>query len=197
VTASTRPRTELSALKRELALQAWLLAGFIGLLWGLEIIDQLVFRGALDTLGIRPRSMEGLRGILLAPLLHGGFAHLAANTLPLLILGWMVMLRETRDVFVVTALATVVGGLGVWLVGGAGTIHVGASILIFGYLGYLLLRGWFDRRLLSVVGSLAVALLYGGLVFGVLPGQPGVSWEGHLFGFAGGVLAARLLRRRS
>jgi membrane associated rhomboid family serine protease len=195
---STRPEKAAAVeLRRELKLQATLMVGFVGLLWAIELVDQVVFRGALDSLGIRPRSMSGLYGIPLAPLLHGGFGHLAANTVPLIVLGWMVMLRETRDIFVVTLLSTLVGGAGVWLVGGAATVHVGASILIFGYLGYLLLRGWFDRGFWSMAGSILVALLYGGLVFGVLPGQPGISWEGHLFGFAGGVLAARLLRRRA
>jgi membrane associated rhomboid family serine protease len=195
---STRPeKASALELRRELKLQATLMVGFVGLLWAIELVDQVVFRGALDSLGIRPRSMSGLYGIPLAPLLHGGFGHLAANTVPLIVLGWMVMLRETRDIFVVTLLSTLVGGAGVWLVGGAATVHVGASILIFGYLGYLLLRGWFDRGFWSMAGSILVALLYGGLVFGVLPGQPGISWEGHLFGFAGGVLAARLLRRRA
>ena len=184
-------------LKRELWLQVCLLGGFVALLWAIEIVDQVLFGGALDTLGIRPRTVSGLKGILFAPFLHGGFAHLVANTFPLMVLGWMVMLRETRDIITVSALSAVVGGIGIWLFGGAGSVHVGASILIFGYLGYLLLRGWFDRSVLSILGSLVVAVLYGSLIFGVLPGQAGISWEGHLFGFAGGVLAARLLRRKT
>ncbi|MEJ7728677.1 MAG: rhomboid family intramembrane serine protease [Polyangiaceae bacterium] len=183
-------------LKRELFTQAAIRGGGLALLWVLEIVDQLFLHGSLDQLGIRPRTLTGLRGILLAPLLHGGFAHLVSNSVPLLVLGWMVMLRETRHIFPVTALATLVGGLGVWLVGAPGSVHIGASIVVFGYLGYLLLRGWFERSLWSIVGSLFVAVLYGGLVLGVLPGQAGVSWEGHLFGFLGGVLAARLMRKK-
>lgn len=195
----TREPTGLAfrELKRELLVQGALLGGGLALLWALEIVDQLFLRSSLDQLGIKPRTLSGLRGILLAPLLHGGFAHLISNTLPLLVLGWMVMLRETRHIFPVTALATVVGGLGVWLVGSPGSVHIGASIVVFGYLGYLLLRGWFERSVSSIIGSLIVAALYGGLVFGVLPGQAGISWEGHLFGFLGGVLAARLMRRKA
>jgi membrane associated rhomboid family serine protease len=183
-------------LKREVFTQAAILGGGLALLWVLEIVDQLFLRGSLDQLGIKPRTLSGLRGIVLAPLLHGSFAHLVSNSVPLVVLGWMVMLRETRHIFPVTALATVVGGLGVWLIGSPGSVHIGASIVVFGYLGYLLLRGWFERSLWSILGSLFVAVLYGGLVFGVLPGQAGISWEGHLFGFLGGVLAARLMRRK-
>jgi membrane associated rhomboid family serine protease len=183
-------------LKREVLTQAVILGGGLALLWVLEIVDQLFLHRSLDQLGIKPRTVTGLRGIVLAPLLHGGFAHLVSNTVPLVVLGWMVMLRETRHIFPVTALATLVGGIGVWLIGSPGSVHIGASIVVFGYLGYLLLRGWFERSLWSILGSLFVAVLYGGLVFGVLPGQAGVSWEGHLFGFLGGVLAARLMRRK-
>lgn len=181
-------------LKRTLKAQAAILFGFVALIWALELVDQLLLGGGLDRFGIQPRTMVGLRGIPLAPILHGGFGHLAANTGALVVLGWLVMLRKTAHFFVVGAIATLVGGVGVWLIGASRSTHIGSSIVIFGFLGYLLLRGLFDRRWLVMAGSVAVGLLYGGALFGLLPGQPGVSWEGHLFGFAGGVLAARLLR---
>ncbi|MBW2459300.1 MAG: rhomboid family intramembrane serine protease, partial [Deltaproteobacteria bacterium] len=157
-------------------------------------IDVAILGGALDHWGIRPRSIVGLRGIVLAPFLHGGIGHIGANTGPLLVLGWFVMLSQTRNFFTVGILSSLVGGAGVWLIGASNSIHIGASITIFGFLGYLLLRGWFDRRFWVIIGSVLVALSYGGLVFGVLPGQPGISWEGHLFGFIGGVLSARVMR---
>ncbi|NEO02697.1 MAG: rhomboid family intramembrane serine protease, partial [Moorea sp. SIO3I7] len=138
----------------------------------------------------------GLRGILFAPFLHGGFSHLISNTIPFLVLGWFVMLQETSDFFVVTSITMVVGGLGVWLLGAPNSVHIGASVLIFGYLGFLLFRGFFERNLPSIFLSILVGFLYGGLVWGVLPSQPHVSWQGHLFGFIGGILAARLLARR-
>ncbi|HZO11888.1 MAG TPA: rhomboid family intramembrane serine protease [Polyangiaceae bacterium] len=188
---------EWAGLKRELKLQAIILFGFVALLWAIEIVDQVVFRGALDNLGVRPRSLVGLPGILLAPFLHGGFAHLMANSVSLLLLGWLVMLRETRDFFVVAVLGTLVGGIGIWLIGPSGSIHIGASIVVFAMLGYLLLRGWFDRRFWPIAGSVVIGLLYGGMLFGMLPGQAGISWEGHLFGFVGGGLAARLLGPRT
>ncbi|WP_437784525.1 rhomboid family intramembrane serine protease [Sorangium sp. So ce1097] len=188
--------TETRSITRELKLHAMLLGGFVALLWAIEILDFLIFRGSLDALGIRPRTASGLVGIALAPLLHGGFAHLAANTVPFLALGWLIMLRRTTDLVLVTLLSALVGGLGVWLIGAPSSVHVGASGVIFGYFGFLLLRGWFERSAVSIALSLVVGLVYGGMIWGVLPTRMGISWEGHLFGFLGGVLAARLLAGR-
>lgn len=179
--------------RQEIKTQAIILATFVAIFWLLEILDQFVFRGSLDIFGIIPHQVVGLRGILFAPFLHGDFPHLIANTVPFLILGWLVMLQETSDFFIVTGLTMLVGGLGVWLFAAPGSIHIGASILIFGYLGFLLLRGYFQRNIPSILLSILVFLLYGGTIWGVLPSRPGISWQGHLFGFLGGVLAAKLI----
>ena len=179
--------------RQEIKTQAIILATFLAIFWLLEILDQFVFRGSLDYFGIIPHQVIGLRGILFAPFLHGDFPHLIANTVPFLILGWLVMLQETSDFFIVTGLTMLVGGLGVWLFAAPGSIHIGASILIFGYLGFLLLRGYFQRNIPSILLSILVFLLYGGTIWGVLPSRPGISWQGHLFGFLGGVLAAKLI----
>lgn len=184
------------SLLSEAKTQATALFGFVALLWLVEIIDWVIFGGRLDRYGIRPRQLAGLWGILFAPFLHGNFEHLTANTLPLLVLGWLVMLRETGDWLVVTVLSALVGGLGTWLIGAANTSHIGASGILFGYFGFLLMRGYFERSLVAIAFSILVISLYGGIVWGVLPGQPGISWEGHLFGFIGGALAARLLARQ-
>jgi len=184
-------------VKEGLKVQALILFGFVSLLWVLELVDTFLLLGYLDRFGIKPREIDGLWGILFAPFLHGGIRHLAANTGPLIILGWFVMWRRTRDWFYVAAIGSLIGGLGVGLVGSAHSVHIGASILCFAFLGYLMLRGWFDRRVVPIVGSIVIAALYGGLLFGVLPGRAGVSWEGHLFGFIGGIVAARLLAKRS
>ena len=179
--------------RQEIKTQAIILATFVAIFWLLEILDQFFFRGSLDIFGIIPHQVIGLRGILFAPFLHGDFPHLIANTVPFLILGWLVMLQETSDFFIVTGLTMLVGGLGVWLFAAPGSIHIGASILIFGYLGFLLLRGYFQRNIPSILLSILVFLLYGGTIWGVLPSRPGISWQGHLFGFLGGVLAAKLI----
>jgi len=186
---------ETQALAREVKTQATILGGLVAAMWGLELIDLVIFQGALDGYGILPRTIIGLRGILFAPFLHGGLPHLIANTVPFLTLGWFVMLQKTSDFFIVTTITMAVSGLGVWLIGSPG-LHIGASGLVFGYLGFLLLRGYFQRNIPSILLSLIVGFLYGGAIWGVLPTVPGVSWEGHLFGFIGGIIAARLLSQR-
>lgn len=189
-------KEEVKAIVRELKTQAFILGGFIATFWILEIIDTFFMKGALNYYGIRPRNIHWLEGILFAPFLHGDFLHLAANTLPFAILGWLVMLQETSDFFIVTGITALVSGLGIWLFGESHTIHIGASGLIFGYLGFLLLRGYFQRNFISIILSAIVGFLYGSLLWGMLPSLPGISWEGHFFGFVGGVLAARMLSRR-
>ncbi len=182
-----------NAITKELRNQAAILSTSVALMWSIEIIDIFVLRGSLDRFGIRPHSIAGLWGILFAPFLHGGFSHLIANTLPFITLGWLVMLQETSDFFIVTAIAMVVGGLGTWLTGSPDSIHIGASGVVFGYLGFLLFRGYFLRNMPSIAVSVIVGVFYGGLIWGVLPLQVGVSWQGHLFGFIGGAIAAKFL----
>jgi membrane associated rhomboid family serine protease len=179
----------LRVLGRNVGVLFW----FVAFLWMLELIDLLLLSGALDRLGIHPRDLDHWWGIFAAPFLHGGLPHLIANTVPLVVLGWFVMMRGLNTFLSVSALAVVLGGLGVWLFADPRTVHIGASGLIFGFLGYLLLRGFFERSLSAVFVAVIVAVLYGGALLGVLPGQPGVSWEGHLFGFLAGAAAARIL----
>lgn len=182
-----------TAITKELRTQGIILGSTVALLWTIEVLDVFVFRGWLDRFGIQPHSISGLWGILFAPFLHGGFGHLMANTVPFVTLGWLVMLQETSDFFIVTVIVMVIGGLGTWLTGSPNSIHIGASGVIFGYLGFLLFRGYFLRNVPSIAVSLIVGLFYGGLIWGVLPGQAGISWQGHLFGFIGGAIAARFL----
>ena len=167
----------------------------LAILWGLEIADQLVLGESLDSYGIKPRAWIGLRGIVLAPFLHGGFWHLTANTVPLFILGWFVMLHGTTMFFEVSVMVMILGGLGTWLIGASNSVHIGASGLVFGYFGFLVLRGYFERSLGSILIAVVVGSLYGGLLWGILPSRPGVSWEGHLCGFVGGAASAWLMVR--
>jgi membrane associated rhomboid family serine protease len=189
----TRPDHPITRVSRHLGRHAALLATIVVVLWFLEIIDQFILMGSLDAFGIRPRTWSGLGQILIAPWLHVGFGHLAANTIPFVILGWLVMLRRTSDFVVVVLVSALVSGLGIWLFGGGRTIHLGASGVIFGMLGALLARAYFERSWAALGLAVIAGLLYGGMLWGVLPGAPGVSWLGHFFGFLGGVLAARLL----
>ena len=176
--------------------RAALVGGFVVVLWALELVDTALF-GLLDGFGIRPRETFGLVGIPLAPFLHGGFDHLLANTLALLPLGMLVAARDRRDFVVVSALVALLTGVAVWLVGAGGSVHIGASGLVFGYLGYLLGLGWFEKSPRTIAIAVLVGAGYGGLIYGVLPGQPGVSWESHLFGFVAGVLVSKWLARRA
>ncbi len=164
----------------------------LGVMWALEAIDWMLPGNRLDDLGIRPRTLPGIACIPLAPFLHAGFAHLMANTLPFLVLGWLVVLRSHGEFILATVMTTLVGGAGVWLIGASESIHLGASSLVFGYLGCLLLRAYFERTPLSLIVSILVGVVYGGYLWGVCPGaDPDVSWESHLLGFVGGVRRMR------
>jgi membrane associated rhomboid family serine protease len=175
--------------------QAMTLGSGVAALWG-SFAANLVLGGSLLQYGIVPRSLDGLWGIVIAPFLHGNFAHLLSNTVPFLILGWLIMLRNRKHLLPVTLAAMLGAGLTAWLLGASGSVHIGASGVIFGYLGFLMLAGLYARTWGSILLSVLVTGLWGGLVFGVLPGQPGISWQAHLGGFIGGVWAAKLLRKK-
>jgi membrane associated rhomboid family serine protease len=165
----------------------------VAIMWVVEIVD--VFAGDLDSAGIRPRDVDGLTGIVLAPVLHGGFGHLIGNTVPFLILGGAIALSGLARIAAVTAIVALVGGFGTWLTAPAATVHIGASGLVFGFAAYLVARGAYSRRPLHLVAAVAVIVIYGStLLFGLVP-TPGISWQGHLFGAVGGVVAAWLLHR--
>ncbi|MET1060783.1 MAG: rhomboid family intramembrane serine protease [Nocardioides sp.] len=168
---------------------------FVALLYVIELVDTLLDH-RLDREGVEPQQTDGLLGILFAPLLHGGWEHLMGNTVPLLVLGFLVLLSGVRLWLQVTAIVWVVAGLGTWLVGPPNTVHLGASVLIFGWLVFLLLRGFVSRRFGQILLGLLILFLYGGVLWGVLPGQPGISWQGHLFGAVGGAIAALVLSGR-
>jgi len=169
---------------------------FTAVLWVVEFYDQLTGE-RLDQDGIVPRSVDGLEGILWAPLLHGGWAHLIANTLPFVIFGFLVLANGIGRFLLVTAVIWVLAGLGVWFTAPDGSVTVGMSGVIFGWLTYLLVRGFFARSVGQIVLALVVFFFWGGILLGVLPGQEGISWQGHLFGALAGVLAAWLVARRS
>ena len=170
-----------------------LIAGFLSTIWAIETLNGFMGH-RLNTWGILPRTEIGLRGIPLSPFLHANFSHVLSNTVPFLILGGLVALQGARKLIWVSLFIIVAGGAGVWLLGRP-AIHVGASGLVFGYFGYLVAAGWYDRSLGSIVVAVAVIFLYGGLLLGVLPTTGFVSWEGHLFGLLAGVVAARFARK--
>ncbi len=183
----TRPAATTRTPRVVTALEV--IVGFVALLYVVELLDTLAGH-RLDAAGVRPREVDGLDGILFAPLLHSGWSHLVANTLPLLVFGFLVLLAGVARWLAVTAVVWFVGGAGTWLTGQPHSVHIGASVLAFGWLVYLLLRGVFSRRIGQVLVGIALLVLYGSVLWGVLPGQPGISWQGHLFGALGGGAAA-------
>lgn len=174
---------------------ASVLGGTLAVFWAVFVVNSLL-GGALSTLGVIPRTTKGLRGILFAPFLHASLSHLVANSIPFVALGWMVMLRDERHFIPVTVAGMIGSGLIAWLLGAPGTVHIGASGVIFGYLGFLMLSGWYARSFGSILLSVIVTLVWGSLILGMMPGEPGISWQAHIGGFLGGVLAARTFRVR-
>ncbi|GAA1186622.1 rhomboid family intramembrane serine protease [Ornithinimicrobium humiphilum] len=166
----------------------------VGLMWVSELLD-LLTPLQLDAYGIRPREADGLVGIVLSPFLHLGLPHLVANTSGLLVLGGLVA-TTTRHLWVVTAGVVLLGGAAVWLLGAPRTVVIGASGVVYGYAAFLVVYGFVSRRVAPALVGVLVAVLYGGLLWGVLPLQPGISWQGHLFGGAAGVMMAVVLGRR-
>ncbi len=169
--------------------------GLVAVLWIVEALDTLL-KHRLDAYGIRPHQIGGLRGIVFAPFLHTGWGHLIGNTLPLAVLGLIIAVKSVQRFVSVAVIVAVSSGLGAWLVGSSNSLHLGASGLIFGLLTYLLVRGWFAQKLGQILIGVVVALFYGTMLFGVLPVTTAVSWEAHLFGAIGGVVAAYLLDRK-
>jgi len=168
------------------------LVGLVAIMWIAEMVD-VVVGGRLDGLGIEPRDADGLVGVVLAPFLHAGFGHLIANTIPLLLMGFAIALSGLARVVGVTVIVGLVSGLGTWLIAPAGTVHIGASGLVFGYATYLIARGIFSRNLVHLALGAVLVLVFGTVLLGGLIPEDGISWQAHLFGAIGGVIAARLL----
>jgi membrane associated rhomboid family serine protease len=176
--------------------------GFVLLLYLVELFDSLTGH-RFDDNGIRPLETDGLWGVAFAPLLHADWQHLIANTGPALVLGFLMTLAGLSRFIYATAIVWILGGLGTWLIGNLGapsyngvvieTNHIGASGLIFGWLTFLLVFGFFTRKVWEIVVGVIVLFVYGGILLGVLPGTFGVSWQGHLCGAVAGVIAAYVL----
>jgi membrane associated rhomboid family serine protease len=181
--ASSRSKQSLGERMKSGAV--WIV-GFVAIIWVVELINMSMdYR--LNAWGIVPREVSGLRGIPCSPFLHAGIPHVLLNTIPFIILGTLVIIRGVNNFLGVSLFIILLGGLGVWIFGRHAQ-HVGASGLIFGYFGYLLARGWYGRDLISILIAVLVLILYGGMIWGMLPLREYVSFEGHLCGFiAGGI----------
>lgn len=186
--ATTERSQQRSRLTGGLVVLLWA----VGVMWVAEMVDTAL-GGDLDALGIEPRELDGLIGVALAPFLHAGFGHLIANTVPLLVMGFAIALGGLARVVAVSVTVALVSGLGTWLVAPADTLHIGASGLVFGYAAYLIARGVFSRNLVHLLAGAVVVIFFGTALLGGLVPEEGVSWQAHLFGAIGGILAARML----
>ncbi len=172
------------------------MGGALVLLWLIEFVDVLS-GNMLDYLAIRAQDPQGLVFILTAPFLHFGWQHLISNSVPFFVFGWLVMMSGRNRWLITTAISIVVSGLFAWALTPAGAYVAGASGLIFGWFAYLLVRGLWTRDWRQILIAVALVVVYGGMIWGVLPTQPGVSWQAHLGGAIGGVIAARVTARRN
>ena len=169
----------------------------VTIIWVVYILNILVFVVDFRALGIRPRNVSGLIGIIFSPFLHGSWGHLISNSIPLFILTFLIAQFYNKLFVPVTIFSVFVGGFAVWLLAQSNSIHIGASGVIFSYIGFLLFSGIFRRSLKSILIGLVIVFLYGGvLLSGIMPGQEGISWQGHLFGAIAGIIAAYIYRNK-
>jgi membrane associated rhomboid family serine protease len=173
-----------------------LVLALVAVMWVVEAVDQLA-DGRLDAYGIVPREVDALDGVAFAPFLHAGWDHLIGNTIPFLLLGFAIALGGVARVATVTVIVALVGGIGTWLVAPSNTVHIGASGIVFGFAAYLVARGVYSRSMMQIALGVVVLAVWGTTLLRGLVPEDGISWQGHLFGAIGGVLAARLLHRRA
>jgi membrane associated rhomboid family serine protease len=171
-----------------------LLIGIVAVMWVVEVINTLDSNGLRGD-GIWARNVDRLWGIFTAPFIHASFAHLIDNTIPFVFMGLIIALAGAARLALVTAIVIVVGGIGTWLVSPGGESTIGASGVVFGYAAYLFARGFFNRSVLELLTGLIVGAIWGAALLASVVPQPGVSWQGHVCGAVGGVVAASLLKR--
>jgi len=167
---------------------------FIAVVWLISIINWLL-NYQLNRYGIYPREVSGLIGIAFSPFLHGSFQHLLGNSITFLVLGWLVSLYGRKHLVRLTLFVMLGSGLCVWLLARQ-SYHIGLSGVIFGYWGFVVFNGFFEKSLRSIVISVATAVLYGGMIFGLLPLSASVSFESHIFGAFSGLIYSFLHRRK-
>lgn len=181
-----------SILTEEYKSKAYVILGLLVFFWAIEAIN--IFTGnSLIAYGIVPRELGGLSGVLFASFLHGGIGHILANSFPFVIMGGLTILRGISFFFKISLFIIITSGLAVWVIGHAG-VHIGASGLIFGYFGYLIARAFIEKSRKAAMIAIIVGISFGSMIFGILPGMPGVSWEWHLTGFLSGICSAWLFK---
>ena len=166
---------------------------FPAILWGIHLLS-LLFNENLSKLGLLPRNLPGLLGIFTSPLIHADFSHLISNTIPLIVLGWIIFNFYPKVSYILFIFIYLVTGILVWIFARQ-VYHIGASGVVYGFVSFLFFSGIFRRDNKSIALALVIVFLYGGLVWGMVPGWEGISWESHLFGAIAGLIAAYLFRK--
>lgn len=187
----TRGTKRVSKRKAQRQTGLKLAGGFLATIWVVFILE-LVFPW-LQAFGIHPLDVSSLPFIFTSPLLHANFEHIISNSIPGAIFAFLVGYSGKRVFWEVTTFVVIIGGLGTWLLGGVGTNHIGASGLVYGWLAYLIVRGFFNRSISQIITGVVLGFFYSGLIFGLLPGTEGVSWQAHLFGAIGGIVAGMMI----
>ena len=191
----------MQTLRDHLVTRISALALPLGVMWFVRLLDSFAPEGfSAAGYGIVPRSWDGLSGIAAAPFIHSSWAHLIANTIPFAVLGSFILINGAAEFLFVFFVSGLVAGAGTWLFGAPATMHVGASGIVLGFMGFLLFRSAFDRKLTSAIITIAVAVLYASALATSLVPRGDVSWTNHFFGFVGGIIAARIrypARRRT
>ncbi len=171
------------------------IAALAGIMVLIFLINSLLLNGALNNLGIKPRTTHGLIGIAVSPFLHANLIHLLNNLVGFSIFSALIMLQGLRYYWRASVIIIVLGGLGVWLFGRS-NVHIGASGWIFGLWALCIANAWFTRSFKNFLIAAVVVVMWGGMVFGVLPKNPYISFEAHLMGALAGIVAAALLKKR-
>jgi membrane associated rhomboid family serine protease len=187
---------EAEALLAEARKALWVMVGVLVVLWLVQIINAALGYELSFDYGIRARQVSSLPEILSAPFLHFSWAHIEGNSGPLFIFGFLAAYRGVKKFLGVSALIVICSGLGAWFTAGAGTVGAGASGVVFGYFGYIIVRGVFDRRPIDIVIGLVMALCFAYQFSLLIPAGEGIGWQAHLFGFVAGVLGGWLFRER-
>jgi membrane associated rhomboid family serine protease len=190
----------LTRILRHARLQAGTLLLLVACLWGTVVLQKLlkITTGYdLTAWGIAPRHASGLIGVILAPLLHADFHHVAANTVPLVVFAALLLLEGQKRFWQATMMIVFAGGLAVWLVGNSQANYVGASGLVFGYQGYIFMRAWLTRKPLWIGVAVVCALYYGGIAANLITGIGLGAWLPHATGFIAGMLAAQWQHRHA
>jgi membrane associated rhomboid family serine protease len=190
------PRSDSDRALSDARRALFVMAGVLAVLWMVQIVNWTDHYWLSRHFGIVARDPSRLPDIFSAPLLHWSFSHIEANSAPLFFLGFFAAYRGIQRFAVVTVLIVVMSGLGSWLFSPTHTLEVGASGVVFGYFGYVVVRGIVERHVLDVVVGIVVFLSFWSILRGVLPDDPHISWQAHLFGLIGGIVAALLLRQR-